>query len=565
MYAIIKLRDKLILQKIVSLFFAKFEIIIIEKAVLVMSRSNYENGLYKMYEEQITKLDDANRKIKNQKLEIHNLKKDLRISENRIKTEIKKAVAPLIKENSDLQEKLNDALNEINRLKEQISNNANNTDKDYLIDKLNNQLSKDSTNSSIPTSKESIDASIKRRTNTYNHREPSNRKTGAQFNHEGKTLTKEKLEKKIKDNHLEVRTIKHYVNGKKYSDKIIKYEVGIEVKTYVNRHIFIPNKKSKAVLPNEYYSDVVYTKYLRSLVVILGNYFCLPYNKIRELISNISNSVINLSDGTIDNFYEDFSLKTEATILNITNNLMNGKYQHTDETVTRENGKDTYYRGYANGENVLYKYHYHKGDQPISEDGILNKYFGILITDHDKGMFKYGTNNQDCVVHFGRYCIEHDQNIVVTSWQMSLYRLLLKFERNRQILKKYDAKEFSASDISSMKKEYDDIIELGKEENRYITSTYWREKAETLLKRCIDYKEQMLFFLHDFSIPYDNNFIERALRMIKGKIKISGGFRSYLGGVRFGNIMSVIKTSKLRNINPFTSITSIMNGNSLFA
>ena len=75
----------------------------------------------------------------------------------------------------------------------------------------------------------------------------------------------------------------------------------------------------------------------------------------------------------------------------------------------------------------------------------------------------------------------------------------------------------------------------------------------------------MLFYIHDFTISYDNNFMERALRMIKSKTKVSGGFRSHNGGVRFGNIMSIIKTSILRNINPFLSIVSVMNNVPLFA
>ena len=53
--------------------------------------------------------------------------------------------------------------------------------------------------------------------------------------------------------------------------------------------------------------------------------------------------------------------------------------------------------GYANLQNVLYKYHTHKGDAPIKDDGILTNFFGTLITDHDVGMFKYGTNNQNCM------------------------------------------------------------------------------------------------------------------------------------------------------------------------
>ncbi len=42
--------------------------------------------------------------------------------------------------------------------------------------------------------------------------------------------------------------------------------------------------------------------------------------------------------------------------------------------------------------------------------------------------------------------------------------------------------------------------------------------------------------------------------MIKGKTKVSGGFRSSKGGKRFGNIMSIIKTARLRRLDPFTCI-----------
>ena len=57
----------------------------------------------------------------------------------------------------------------------------------------------------------------------------------------------------------------------------------------------------------------------------------------------------------------------------------------------------------------------------------------------------------------------------------------------------------------------------------------------------------------------------RLLRMIKGKTKISGGFRSTKVGERFGKIMSIIKTSKLRNLNPLNSIKEIYQGKVLFA
>lgn len=53
--------------------------------------------------------------------------------------------------------------------------------------------------------------------------------------------------------------------------------------------------------------------------------------------------------------------------------------------------------------------------------------------------------------------------------------------------------------------------------------------------------------------------------MIKGKTKISGGFRISKDGERFGNIMSIIKTAKLKNLNPLSCIKKIYQGESLFA
>ncbi len=53
--------------------------------------------------------------------------------------------------------------------------------------------------------------------------------------------------------------------------------------------------------------------------------------------------------------------------------------------------------------------------------------------------------------------------------------------------------------------------------------------------------------------------------MIKGKTKVSGGFRSRKGREKFGNIMSIIKTAKLRKLNPLICINQIYQGKALFA
>ena len=355
-------------------------------------KRNINNDIYKMYEEEFYKVEKLNKIISKLRLELNLLKSENKCLKNNIKTEINKASKALEEENIKLKEKLNNALKEIDRLKSEKENKNN-----YLIDKLTNQVNKDSTNSSIPTSKEIRKA--KSGANIYNHREKTNRKTGGQLNHKGITLTKEKLEQKIKDNNLKVIEFKHYINGNLKRQNKIKYNIGISVGTVIEKHIFIYGKNNQEKMPINYYSDVTYNDSIKSLVVMLGNYYSLSYNKIQEFISDLTNGIVNLSQGTIDNIYQNFFSKTIETINNITTNILNNKYIHTDETVTSENGKESYYRGYGNENNVLYKYHHKKGDIPIEEDNILPNYYGTIISDHEPGIFKYGTNNQDCIIH----------------------------------------------------------------------------------------------------------------------------------------------------------------------
>ena len=525
--------------------------------------NKYNNEIYKMYEEEVIKNEQATKLIKSLELEIYVLKRELKLSENKINNAVKTATKPLIDANNELQNNLSKAYEEIERLKVQINDKIDAQKNKYVIDKLTNQLNKNSSNSGIPTSKEI--RKTKTGTNTYNHRKKGITKTGGQYGHKGETLTKEKLLAKINDKNVPVKQIIHYIKGTSKQKDTVKYKIGMHVNLYVEEHIFKHTEKSNDILPKEYYSDVTYNDDLKALVTTLGSYYSLGFSKVKELLYDFSNGIINISEGTIDNIYDEFSEKADGTINNITNNILNGKYQHTDETTTSENGKETYYRGYANSNNVLYKYHYHKGDAPIKDDNILTNYFGTIISDHEVGIFKYGTNNQDCIVHIGRYCIEASQNILETQWQMNFYRFLLRLDKERKILLKFNKTSFTKEEINLIEKEYDEILETAEIQNKEISSTYWKEKANTLLKRLKKYKNTILFFIHDFTIPSENNFMERCLRMIKGKTKVSGGFRSSKGGERFGNIMSIIKTAKLRKLNPLSCIKEIYQGKSLFA
>ena len=84
---------------------------------------------------------------------------------------------------------------------------------------------------------------------------------------------------------------------------------------------------------------------------------------------------------------------------------------------------------------------------------------------------------------------------------------------------------------------------------QYATGRTKHRPGHNLLERLKTYKEDVLRFPSDFAVPFTNNLAEQDLRMMKVKMKISGGFRASRGASRFASLRSVVSTARKRGCN----------------
>jgi len=165
----------------------------------------------------------------------------------------------------------------------------------------------------------------------------------------------------------------------------------IDIKPYVENHIFIYDEDSNELLLKEFYTDVTYTNDIKTLSLELGTYNLIRYDRLSDFFSVITNKVINISNGTLVNFLYEFSSKSESTLNNLENNILNSKINYIDETTAKINKKNLYVKNYSNEEIVIYKVHKNKGHKPILGDNILPRFLGGIMGDYDTKLYSYGT------------------------------------------------------------------------------------------------------------------------------------------------------------------------------
>jgi transposase len=189
--------------------------------------------------------------------------------------------------------------------------------------------------------------------------------------------------------------------------------------------------------------------------------------------------------------------------------------------------------------------HSQRGKAAIETIGILNRFEGTLVRD---GWFSYNWYQQCrhslCNAHLLRdltFIEESDPRH--EKWATSLARLLIEIKDAVGMARSQFQTQLASNIQTDFLNRYDAVIAAAERSIR--GSPEVKNSGLTphaLYKRLTKNKAEILRFMFDFSVPFDNNGSERDLRMLKLQQKISGCFRTVKGVTTFCRIRSYLSS-----------------------
>jgi transposase len=163
-------------------------------------------------------------------------------------------------------------------------------------------------------------------------------------------------------------------------------------------------------------------------------------------------------------------------------------------------------------------------------------------------------------------------------WAEPMAKLLVEIKEAVEQARLAGHSQLGVEEQEEFNRRYERIVERGAELNperrkRRVVKGRDRGKAERgriaqtaarkLVARLAQYQTEVLRFMADFSVPFDNNQAERDLRMVKLQQKIGGCFRTGQGAREFCRLRSVISTARKQGQAALDSIERVLRGQPL--
>lgn len=432
------------------------------------------------------------------------------------------------------------------------------------IQKLEDQLAKNSRNSGKPPSSDGYDQPAPK-----SLRKRSRRRSGGQVGHKGETLKAVE-----KPDHLRVHRVEacahcgHAMKRRKAirEEKRQVFDVPpmkIEVTEHWAEVKECPccGKETRAQFPDEAGKAVQYGTEIKSQMAYLNSEQHIPLERACDLLEEWYGH--RPSEGTIVSVCAEAAEKVEPANEAVKEHLVEEEaVVNFDESGFMINGVLNWLHSASTPRLTCYATHPKRGSAAMNDIGILPRLKGRAVHDDLAAYFLYELEHALCNAHHLRTLIFLLERYP-QKWIEPLKDLLLKIKTKVETANEKGQTSLSVRQRNIFYKAYDQLITQGlranpppneKDRKPGQRGRLKQTPARNLLLRLQEHKASVLAFMEDFNVPFDNNQAERDLRMMKVKQKVSGGFRSIEGARNFCQIRGYLSTARKNGVKALAAL-----------
>ena len=435
---------------------------------------------------------------------------------------------------------------------------------------LRRRLEQDSGTSSKPPSSDGLKKKPRgKKPRQSSLRGKSGKKSGGQKGHKGNNL--QQVEEADNTEHHNVCACAHCrarldetnVIGSRTRQVFDIPEPKLEVTEHIGEISKCPacGKITRAAFPEGINAPTQYGQRIKSAAIYFNVQQLIPEDRTGDIMTDLFGAP-SLCPASIANWVNKKCAQFEPVIKAIKEKLKASYTRHLDETGFRSGGKTRWLHTVSSDVLTCYFTTEKRGDIPtFLQEGKA----GVVVHDHFKPTYKKFEKQQHalCNAHHLRELkalIKYDKE----AWSSEMYCFLVSVNSLVRQAKKKGLQALAPPLLRCIGEFYDNIVEAGLHFHRSLPELEKskrggrrkRRPGHNLARRLRDFQEDVLRFAHDFRVPFTNNPAEQDIRMMKVRMKISGGFRSAKGAQIFAAVRSVISTARKQGWNILATLSA---------
>ncbi|MDT5269553.1 MAG: transposase [Acidobacteriota bacterium] len=318
--------------------------------------------------------------------------------------------------------------------------------------------------------------------------------------------------------------------------------------------------ETKARFPAHVIAPVCYGLGLRARAAYLHKYQLLPVARTAEAMRDLFGCTV--SAGTVHRMTQECSEALSASEARIKDAVTTSPVIGADETGLRVAGQNHWVHVARTDRLTHYACSPGRGKEAMDSIGILPAYTGTVVSDALCAYRQYRESRHAlCGAHLLREltyiketCAEQQQ------WTEPLAKLLLEIKAAGERVRAAGGREIREEQRAKFFGRYDRVVaraaklnpapgpapppEKGARRQNVPKRVRKKNPAVPLVRRLRECREEVLRFMSDLTVPFDNNGSERDLRMVKLAQKTSGCFRTEAGVERFCRIRSYLSSAR---------------------